>query len=67
MFIRVLFIILTNGNPLTSSSWEKFKFPVFPCEDMDILQPLIGVYEELEEENIHLLMLGEKTRMENLP
>lgn len=34
---------------------------------MDILQPLMGVYEELEEENIHLLMLGEKTRMENLP
>lgn len=42
-----------------------FKFPgSIWCH---ILQPFMGVYEELEWENIHILMFGEKIRMQNLP
>lgn len=32
---------------------------------MDILQPLMGAYEELVQENVCILMSGENTRMQN--
>lgn len=27
----------------------------------------MGIYEELEQDNIYIFMLGEKSRMQNLP